>query len=101
MRLTASFSRLFPFYNRKDRESNRSWSGFNSTATSRSTNSSHPTYHNEPPQIIHGSWIDGTKLRELLNQKFGSEYTLETRSDNYRLYANGKLTNEEIMWCAS
>ncbi|KAI1755860.1 hypothetical protein F4782DRAFT_527219 [Xylaria castorea] len=101
MGITTTISRLFSVYDRKDRETNRSWSGFGSTTTSRSTNSSYPTCYNEPPQIIHGSWVDGAKLRELLNEKFGSEYKLETRSDNYKLFAKGRLTNEEIMWCTA
>ncbi|KAI0458533.1 hypothetical protein F5B21DRAFT_500430 [Xylaria acuta] len=101
MGITTAFHRFFSFSDTKDRETHRSWTGFDSATTSRSTNSSQATYCNRPPQIIHGSWVDGAKLRELLNEKFGSDYKLETRSDDYKLFANGRLSNEEIMWCAA
>ncbi|KAI3327011.1 hypothetical protein HD806DRAFT_485729 [Xylariaceae sp. AK1471] len=101
MKMIAALSRIFPSFDHKDHEIHRSWSGFNSIATSRSSKSSRSTYRNEQPQIIYGSWIDGAKLRELLNRKFGSEYKLEMRSDDYRLYARGRLTDEEIMCCAA
>ncbi|KAI0862928.1 hypothetical protein F4860DRAFT_512525 [Xylaria cubensis] len=51
------------------------------------------------PQVIKASWIDGAKLRNLLDKRFGSEYTLETRDDIYYVYANGRLSHDDIMDC--
>ncbi|KAI8629012.1 hypothetical protein F5Y19DRAFT_435961 [Xylariaceae sp. FL1651] len=101
MKKGTTIFRFIPFLDSKGHGTARSWSGFNSTVTSTSSKSSQSTYYNETPQIIHGSWIHKTKLEELLNRKFGSEYRLELRSDDYTLFAKGRLTKEEIMWCAA
>ncbi|KAI0162278.1 hypothetical protein GGR57DRAFT_453637 [Xylariaceae sp. FL1272] len=78
----------------------RSKSGHDSIASSRSSKSWPYDYSHVKPQIIRGSWVDGDRLKELLNRKFGSNYRLQLRSDDYRLFASERLTEEEIMWCA-
>ncbi|KAI0913778.1 hypothetical protein F4823DRAFT_575433 [Ustulina deusta] len=99
MKAISAFSRFFPFFDHKTHQITRSRTGFDSMATSNSTASSRATYREQEPQMIPGSRIDANKLKELLNRKFGSEYRLELRSDTYRLYANGKLREAEIMGC--
>ncbi|KAI1263407.1 hypothetical protein F5Y18DRAFT_127662 [Xylariaceae sp. FL1019] len=50
-----------------------------SLASSRSSKSWPYDYSHSKPQIICGSWVNGDKLKELLNRKFGSNYRLQVR----------------------
>lgn len=78
------------------------------------------------PQIIAGSWVNERKLKQLLSRKFGREYRLhvgafaimhalsegrlkllpiahtghsQMRSNTYKIYADERLTEAEIMTC--
>ncbi|KAI1427397.1 hypothetical protein F5Y12DRAFT_737590 [Xylaria sp. FL1777] len=99
MKAIPAFSRFFPFFDRKPHELSRSQTRFGLMAPTESTASSRSTYLDQPPQVIAASSINGQKLREVLNEKFGSAYRLELRSDYYRLYSDGKLSEQEIAWC--
>ncbi|KAI0805504.1 hypothetical protein GGR55DRAFT_279905 [Xylaria sp. FL0064] len=100
MKAIYAFSRFFPFFDHnKPHETSRSPTGFDSMATSGSTASSRTTYLDQQPQVVQGSWIDGNKLKEMLGRKFGSAYRVDVRSDKYRIYANGRLSDAEIASC--
>ncbi|KAI0434833.1 hypothetical protein F5Y09DRAFT_294993 [Xylaria sp. FL1042] len=99
MKAFYAFSRFFPFLDNNPHETSLSPTGFDSMATSGSITSSRSTYLDQPPQVLQSSWIDANKLREMLNRKYDSAYRLELRSDYYRIYANGRLSDAEIASC--
>ncbi|KAL2283245.1 hypothetical protein FJTKL_10124 [Diaporthe vaccinii] len=53
------------------------------------------------PQVIRGSWIDESKLKELLEKKYRGDYKLRMRNNKYELYfPQGQgLTQQEINYC--
>ncbi|KAK1454902.1 hypothetical protein CPAR01_01600 [Colletotrichum paranaense] len=74
--------------------SSRRSTGFSSTSSS----STYRRIYGEE-QMIEGRYIDRRKLQELLKDRFGHQYRLQMRSNNYRLYAGRRLSEEEILSC--
>ncbi|KAK1624825.1 hypothetical protein BDP81DRAFT_436546 [Colletotrichum phormii] len=74
--------------------STRQSTGFSSTATSSSAYS-----RSYGQQEIAGRFINKRKLQKLLKDRFGNDYQLHMRSNNYRLYARRPLSEEEILSC--
>ncbi|KAI0419020.1 hypothetical protein F5X98DRAFT_335886 [Xylaria grammica] len=98
MKTFFAFYKTLIFFDHKGSSTSRSSTGFDSM-DSGSTDKTRSTYRDKPPQIIPASWIDGKRLRELLNRKFGSQYRLETVRDEFRIFAAEKLSEEEIQGC--
>ncbi|KAK1706631.1 hypothetical protein BDP67DRAFT_528669 [Colletotrichum lupini] len=98
--LTALFSTSpKPTYPRYDNFSYSQPSTRQSTGFSSSTTSSSAYNHNYEKQEISGRLINKRKLQKLLKDRFGSDYQLHMRSNNYRLYARRPLSEEEILSC--
>lgn len=58
---------------------------------SRRTRRSRDSYENGTVQTINGSWIDGRKLVELLNDKFGRHYKLQVGYSLFNVSTVGLL----------
>ncbi|KAK2001142.1 hypothetical protein LX36DRAFT_373682 [Colletotrichum falcatum] len=74
--------------------SSRQSTGFSSSSTSTGRSSN---YRYE--QEISGRFIDKKKLQRLLRDEFGNKYQLQLRSNNYRLCADRRLSEEKILSC--
>ncbi|KAK2050085.1 hypothetical protein LZ31DRAFT_548871 [Colletotrichum somersetense] len=74
--------------------SNRQSTGFSTSTHSSGRNSNYSC-----EQEIAGRYVDKRKLQRLLKSEFGNEYQLQLRANNYRLSANGRLSEEKILSC--
>ncbi|OHE95974.1 hypothetical protein CORC01_08667 [Colletotrichum orchidophilum] len=64
-----------------------------------STTSSSAYSRGHAQQDIAGRFVNKRKLQRLLEDRFGHDYQLHMRSNNYRLYAKRPLSEEEILSC--
>ncbi|KAI0436303.1 hypothetical protein F4803DRAFT_542716 [Xylaria telfairii] len=74
-----------------------------STSSNASGNSRNyaPLDNRERTVITHvpGRCIHPSKLVNMLKTRFGDNYTLEMRDDNYKISARSKITRAEIEQC--
>ncbi|KAI1424891.1 hypothetical protein F5Y12DRAFT_749678 [Xylaria sp. FL1777] len=69
------------------------YSSHSKSASSRS-NSYQPTITSIPGRCIHPS-----KLGNMLQARFGNNYSVEMRADNYRISAGSKISYADIRAC--
>ncbi|KAI3531935.1 hypothetical protein CSPX01_13799 [Colletotrichum filicis] len=80
------------------RRSTGFWSISSSSSSSSGSSGSSERSYNEVTKIA-GRHIDKRKLQELLQDRFGDEYRLQLKNNNYRLHADGQLSEAEILSC--
>ncbi|KAL7783244.1 hypothetical protein V8C37DRAFT_413772 [Trichoderma ceciliae] len=69
--------------------------------SSRHSNMSSQEWRNNEPQCIPGGYIVPRRLEATLKEKWANQYVVEMRSNEYRIRAPGKLSDEEISTCYS
>ncbi|PTB36719.1 hypothetical protein M441DRAFT_150054 [Trichoderma asperellum CBS 433.97] len=62
---------------------------------------SNEEWRSNEPQCIPGGYIVPRRLEAALKEKWPNQYVVEMRSNEYRVRAPGKLTDEEISTCYS
>ncbi|UKZ92450.1 uncharacterized protein TrAFT101_007406 [Trichoderma asperellum] len=62
---------------------------------------SNEEWRSNESQCIPGGYIVPRRLEAALKEKWPNQYVVEMRSNEYRVRAPGKLTDEEISTCYS
>ncbi|KAI1203046.1 hypothetical protein F5X97DRAFT_284710 [Nemania serpens] len=108
MNISRRFSRLFNSEQGRSHGSVKSSfashfrSHLRSDLNSSSNSNGSPNSYNSTwsQQTFAATRIDGDKLRDLLNRKFNGDYALTLQSDEYTIFAERGLSEEEILSCA-
>ncbi|KAL7946864.1 hypothetical protein V8C42DRAFT_318965 [Trichoderma barbatum] len=67
----------------------------------RRNNKSSQEWRNNEPQCISGEYIVPERLEAALKRNWKNQYTVEMRSNQYRITAPGRLSDTEISTCYS
>ena len=93
----SSWSKFSRGYKRTKKKCEASASSHSGSSVS-GTNTTYSSYERQS-QVISGRYVNASKLEKLLDTRFGNDYSVALRYDDFTVSARGQLSEAEISSC--